>query len=100
MFKVGINKIHWNTNNNYNLQSRLQIDEILDFPTFKLMVHSNVFMNFHLSPFIVKMHQNSNVKIWKNMIFINQFQTYTLVICIALKFFKFCIQLIINSMEA
>ncbi len=31
MFKIGISRIHWNTNKGHNLKSRLQINEILIF---------------------------------------------------------------------
>jgi hypothetical protein len=36
MFKIDISRIHWNTNKGHNLQSRLQINEILDFFDFQI----------------------------------------------------------------
>jgi hypothetical protein len=36
MFKVNINKIHWNTNKSHNLQDILQVDKILDFFYFQV----------------------------------------------------------------
>lgn len=38
MFKIGLNKIHWNTNKvrkAHNLQIQLQVDQILDFSYFQ-----------------------------------------------------------------
>jgi hypothetical protein len=35
MFKIGLNKIHQNTSKAYNLQSKLQVDKILDFSYFQ-----------------------------------------------------------------
>jgi hypothetical protein len=42
---------------------------------------------------------NFNIKIGKDTIFTNTFQDYLLPTFITLKFFKFCIQLTINSMK-
>jgi hypothetical protein len=36
MFKVNINKIHWNTSKSHNLQDILQVDKILDFFYFQV----------------------------------------------------------------
>jgi len=36
MFKIGISRIHWNTNNGHNLKSSLQINEMLDFSYFQI----------------------------------------------------------------
>jgi hypothetical protein len=36
MFKIGMNRIRWNTNKGHNLQNRLQANEILDFSYFQI----------------------------------------------------------------
>jgi hypothetical protein len=65
------------------------------FSIFKLMI-------FMFSTYTYYNHNilKYNVKISLNIILTKQFQTHLLLYFIVLKKFKFCIQLIVNSIEA
>jgi hypothetical protein len=57
MFKVGLSRIHQNTSKAYNLQNKLQVDKILDFPIFNVVKCACTLPTFHI---ITKIHQTSN----------------------------------------